>query len=277
MSRRLSYAVVLALAFAAACANQPTAPGGLSASGSLAITNGSPTGAGSYQNVGALLYDFDGNGVWNGDDLLCSGSLIGPTVFLTAGHCLSFLPAGSALRVSFAPDLNAPGITTIVATGFAIDPRYGGGADPVDLGVVTLPSGSTAGITPLGLPTAGLLDSLAARGGLRGQDFVNVGYGADATRKGPPALTYGGERLFSLSPFMSLEPLWLGLHMTTAATHKGGDCYGDSGSPKFISGDSSMIVATVSWGDIPCRTLSKNYRLDTASARSFLGQYVSLP
>jgi hypothetical protein len=259
------------------CSKHPTSPGGVATASSTAIINGTPTGSANFRNVGALLMDFDANGVINASDLLCSGSLISQTVFLTAGHCLSFLPPGATLYVTFAADLTAPGFSTITATGFAIDPLYGRGSDPVDLGVVTLPAGSTAGITPLGLPPAGLLDSLSAQGGLRGQDFINVGYGADASRTGPPAFPSTGRREMSISSFKSLDKLYLGLLMAQAATGNGGDCYGDSGSPKFIAGNTSMIVAVVNWGDAPCRALSKNYRLDITSARTFLGRYVAVP
>src|SRR2546425_1910186 len=48
------------------------------------IINGQPTGDNTFSNVGALLFDFDQNGVITGDDALCSGCLIAPTVFLTA-------------------------------------------------------------------------------------------------------------------------------------------------------------------------------------------------
>jgi hypothetical protein len=274
----LTAVIAAALACSIACANTPASPGGITAGGALGIINGSPTGAGSFGNVGALLYDFDANGTLNGNDLLCSGSLISQTVFLTAGHCLSFLPAGSTVHVSFAPDLKVAGITTIQASGYAIDPRYGhDNGDPVDLGVVLLPSSSTAGITPLSLPPAGLLDQMAAQGGLQGQIFHNVGYGASISRNGRPSPRYDDVRQESTSPFMSLQPAWLSLHMNAAKTGLGGDCYGDSGSPKFFAGNATMVLATVSWGDFPCRALSKNYRLDTASARSFLRQYVPLP
>lgn len=270
-------ALVLAAALTTACGSNPASPGGLTSSAaSLGINNGTPTGAGSFRNVGALLFDFDGNGVLNGDDQLCSGTLISPTHFLTAGHCLSFLAPGSVLGVSFSADLYS-GLTVITATGFAIDPNYGPAKDPIDLGIVTLPAGSTAGITPATLPPAGLLDTLSAQNGLRGQNFVNVGYGVSITSNGRPTAFYDGKRNMSSSPFMSLNHHWLGLHMTAAATGQGGDCYGDSGGPKFIAGNNSMIVATVSWGDRPCRALSKNYRLDTASARAFLSRFVVVP
>ena len=63
------------------------------------IVNGEPTGNRLYGNVGALYYDFNENGRVDGDDLVCTGSLISETVFLTAAHCVEFLPAGSQLYV----------------------------------------------------------------------------------------------------------------------------------------------------------------------------------
>lgn len=261
-----------------ACSNGPAAPDGATvAGGSLGINRGAPTGGGSYGSVGALLYDFDQNGIINANDQLCTGSLISPTVVLTAGHCLSFLPAGAAIYVAFSPDLSA-GLTTITATGFAIDPAYGHDqSDPIDIGVVLLPAGSTTGMTPLTLPPAGLLDALSAQNGLKDQRFINVGYGVDATSKGRPSYSYDGQRRFSISEFKSIQKAWLSLAMNTSATGEGGDCYGDSGGPKFMAGNASMVVATVSWGDSPCRSLSKNYRLDTEPARAFLSRFVQLP
>src|SRR5438309_9338506 len=45
-----------------------------------------------------------------------------------------------------------------------------------------------------------------------------------------------------------------------------------SGSPKFFDGNTSLIVATVTTGDAVCRATSKDYRLDTSTARALLGQ-----
>ena len=268
-------AVVAALTLA--CSKTPASPGGLAAGGSTGIVNGAPTGA-SYGSVGALLFDFDQNGIINGDDELCTGSLVSSTVFLTAGHCVSFLPSSATLYVSFAPDLYASGITVITATGFVLNPAFGHDlGDFNDNAVVMLPSGSTTGMTPLTLPPAGLLDTLGAKNGLKDQIFVNVGYGTSSAQTGRPSFSYDGVRKVSTSPFKSLEQNWLNLLMNTNATGLGGDCYGDSGGPKFFAGNTSMIVATVTSGDVPCRSLSKNYRLDTPSARTFLGRFVSLP
>ena len=50
-----------------------------------AITNGQPDGT-AHPNVGVMVVDFGA-----GPQRLCSGELIAPTRFLTAGHCTSFL------------------------------------------------------------------------------------------------------------------------------------------------------------------------------------------
>jgi len=79
------------------------------------------------------------------------------------------------------------------------------------------------------------------------------------------------------APIMALRPYWLGLLMNTSATGLGGDCYGDSGGPKFLATNPGVVYATVTTGDYPCRATTWDYRTDTQSARAFLGQYVTLP
>ncbi|HVE80448.1 MAG TPA: trypsin-like serine protease [Gemmatimonadaceae bacterium] len=266
-------AALAALALAAACAEAP-AP---TAAGPSLITYGTPTGS-DWGSVGALLFDFDRNGKYNGDDQLCTGSLISATVFLTAAHCVEFLPADAQLHVTFAPDLYKKGIKTIAATGFAYDPGYWhDNGDPHDIAVVLLPKGATTGMEIYQLPPAGYLDQLSAQGALGRQLFVNVGYGTGNSSTGEPRFPYDGLRKTSKSEYMGLRQYWLGLLMNANATGEGGDCYGDSGGPKFIDGNPHMVVATVITGDIPCRATSWNYRLDTDSARDFLAPYVTLP
>ena len=58
----------------------------------------------------------------------------------------------------------------------------------------------------------------------------------------------------------------------------GGTRFGDSGGPHFLGGSrSNLIVATTIAGDAVCRSTDLDYRLDTPSARSFLGRYVEPP
>jgi V8-like Glu-specific endopeptidase len=269
--RRLRAAVFLALGMAFAVGVAPAA----------AISNGEPDGNG-HPNVGALLADFSGDGTVTGDEAFCSGSLISPTVFLTAGHCLIFLePEGiETIYVSFDPallDADGPGVL-IPSTTWAFDPGfYSSFRAAHDIGVVILPAASTAGITPAVLPAAGVLDGMQRAGQLRSTLIENVGYGVIPDwKRGRARFVYDGNRNVSLSPVMSLTKTWLKLQMNHDATGLGGSCFGDSGSPKFLAGTNS-IVAITTGGDGNCRSLSYNYRLDTPEARTFLAAFVTLP
>lgn len=243
------------------------------------IINGSPTGPTDFASVGALLYDFDANGVIDGSDILCTGTLIAPEVVLTASHCLNFLPPSAQVYVTFDHALfpATSGVIPAVRTHFARNPGPLSSNTPPDLAVVILPAGSTTGLTPHSLPPVNYLDQLAARGGLRGTLFTNVGYGATTVRTGRPEFSYDGNRNTSRSPFQALRGNLLILNMQTAATGEGGDCFGDSGSPKFVGSDRRIVVGVLSWGDAPCRATSVSHRVDTDAARAFLGQFVALP
>jgi len=277
MNLRSTAAIALASITLAACSEPPATA--LAPSAPSAIVNGTYTGS-SYASVGALLFDYDKNGVIDGDDEFCTGSLISPTVFLTAAHCVtsSYTPAGSQWYVSFAPDLYAKGLKTIKADAYYWDPLYGHDqANLHDLAVIILPAGSTKGLTPYSLPTRGELDLLSAKGALTDALFYNVGYGTSATRTGVPGFAYDGKRYVSQSEFMGLQKYWLGLLMNTSATGLGGDCYGDSGGPKFLVSNPGVVYATVTTGDYNCRATTWDYRTDTDDARAFLGRFVTVP
>ena len=150
-----------------------------------------------------------------------------------------------------------------------------------DLGVITLARPASA--TPVVLPTAGLLDRLAARSGLRGTDFTNVGYGATgwAFGGGSPTLVNftPAIRRISTSPFMALEPNVSRLLGNTSATGEGGVCVGDSGSAAYLNvAGTDVAVGIVSLGgDQRCVANDPHYRLDTPSAKAFLGQLFHCP
>jgi trypsin len=147
--------------------------------------------------------------------------------------------------------------------------------DPQDLAVVVLDQPVT-GIMPARLPKAGSLDAVNGQ-----TKFTPVGYGAQSVTNGPGGKTfhYADVRYVAVGTLNSLTPSWLRISMNPS-TGNGGTCYGDSGGPNFLGagpGETSIIAGTTITGDTPCRSTNVDYRLDTASARAFLGRYVTLP
>src|SRR2546428_13795548 len=117
----LALALLVLVIGTAACRDAPSSTAPLDPPSF--IINGQPTGDNSFSNVGALLFDFDQNGVITADAALCSGSLIAPRVFLTAAHCVSFFPANAQLYVSFDASLFAQPLQKLIAaTEFHFDP-----------------------------------------------------------------------------------------------------------------------------------------------------------
>jgi secreted trypsin-like serine protease len=247
-----------------------------------AITFGQPDGE-RHPNVGALLADWDPDSP--GPDILCSGTLIAPTVFLTAAHCTASLEADGITEVwvTFASDYDedATSPAGLIAGTPVSHPDFGtgGASDTHDIAVVLLDE-AAAGITPAELPTAGLLDQLKASHQLRSQTFTAVGYGTVREEKtgGPHGfLESDGVRMYALQSALNLEKAWLLLSMQPS-TGNGGTCYGDSGGPHFLGGETSNLLVSITiTGDAMCRATDKTYRVDTAAAREFLGRFVTLP
>jgi hypothetical protein len=233
------------------------------AGAALAITYGAPDGN-RHPNVGALLAPTPySDGTW----ATCSGTLIAPTIFLTAAHCDQGV---SRVAVTFDSSYVAPTGTTYWGTWRA-DPAFTHAqSDSHDLAVVVLDK-AVRGITPARLPAAGSLDGLKVE-----TKFTSVGYGAQSVTidKGP-TFHYADIRYFATGSLNAVTPAWLRISMNPA-TGDGGTCYGDSGGPNFL-GDTNLLAATTITGDFMCRATNVTYRLDTASARSFLGQFVVLP
>lgn len=237
-----------------------------------AITYGYPDGD-LHPEVGALVFQFDGRFDWG-----CSGTLIAPTVFLTAAHCVAWMDGvvdPHDVWVTFDPVFDSK--AKLYRGTYYHDPLYGSGgeSDPHDIAVVVLDKASH--ITPAQLPTAGLLDQLKST--LSSQTFTAVGYGSERSSQqgGWWAISGGGTRRYALQYFNALNSAWLRLSMNPA-TGSGGTCYGDSGGPHFLGGvDSNLVVALTVTGDAVCKSTDVTYRVDTPSARAFLDDFVTLP
>ena len=229
-----------------------------------AITNGTVDGNG-HPNVGGLVSAKQySDGTW----IYCSGTLVSPTVFLTAAHCGDV--NGERVTVTFDTDYVAG--DKVYAGTFYGDPLYNQSQnDPHDVAVVVLDK-AVKGITPARLPAANSLSRLSSS-----QLFTSVGYGSYLVTNSPGGhqYLYNDVRMVATGTLNATNPSWLRISMNPA-TGNGGTCYGDSGGPNFL-GTTDIVAATTITGDAICRSTNVDYRLDTASARTFLAQYVAVP
>lgn len=253
-----------------------------------AITFGEPDGT-DHPNVGSIVVTVPEleleNIQW------CTGTLISATVFLTASHCTAPLEnlndffELASWSVTFDPTIHAGG--TFYDGTLHTNPNFngfqgkGGRSDPGDIAVIVLDQ--APGITPAQLPSAGMLDQLQRSGVLRHTTFTAVGYGAvrDTMTKSFIEIHDNLDRNQVEQDFNSLTRAWLNLSMVnTPGNPGGGTCYGDSGGPHFIhmnGVETNIVVSVTVTGDAPCKATDVTYRTDSASARAFLGNFVSLP
>jgi hypothetical protein len=231
-----------------------------------AVTDGYPDD-GTYDFVGIMVaYDANGEPLWR-----CSGTLISPTVFLTAGHCTY---GATSVQIWFDAD-----VTDAAAHNYPYGPGDVSGTpyfhpdyDPnafflADLGVVVLDTPYTAVSSYGYLPDYNQLDSLD---GQRGQKatFTAVGYGLQ--KSFPDAASWKNEsyrirmvanpRLIQINKgIVGTESLLLSNNANT-----GGTCFGDSGGPNFISG-TYVIAGVTSFGlNGTCAGTGGVYRVDRA-------------
>ena len=221
----------------------------------------------------------------------CSGTLISPRIFLTAGHCTFGMESA---RVYFQQDAGAeydPALGIDPDTGYpetCLDPApecvmsdeiytFPGYDDfrtfpnTGDVGIVVLDEP----VTTLGfaqLATAGSLDALATRRGKQDVTFTVSGYGV--SRINPVQFESYRERLMATTKLVNLRSaLTNGFNLQTSANPgggRGGTCFGDSGGPVFYS-DTEVIVAVTSFGlNANCRGVDFAYRTDQEAVLAWI-------
>jgi hypothetical protein len=211
----------------------------------------------------------------------CSGTLISPTVMVTAGHCTEGVDKG---RVYFAqsaapnydpnafggwggdPTTGYPyqnGVTFSVADNYGFH-NFEGYPNNLDAGVVVLDAPVATPVGGFGiLPTAGAIDRyLAAAGHKKQARFTVSGYGLSDQDPVPVSFR---ERLQATSYLVNNEAPVTDYNLKTTANPsqgKGGTCNGDSGGPVYFYG-TNIIAAVTSFGMNPqCKGLDFSYRLD---------------
>jgi hypothetical protein len=267
-------AVIVATVLAAAA-------GGLAPASAI---TGNYTPDDQHDYVGLVFfYDAAGNPAQ-----VCSGSLLSPTVFLTAGHCTAGF---SSARVYFAQDAGGaydPELGIDPVTGFPFtclpqpDPcvtssqmyNYGfttlGPADSQDVGVVILDQPVYLE-TYASLAAAGSLDRLATRRGHQDATFTVSGYGV--SRINPVGAEAFYQRLMATTQLVNLESAktaGYNIQLSSApGGGSGGTCFGDSGGP-VLYGSTDIVVAVSSFVTRNCRGVNYAYRTDQVAVIAWI-------
>lgn len=240
-----------------------------------AITRGGELDGEDHPYVGLSV-------AWSGDDALgrCSGSLVSPTVFVTAGHCTF---GADRIEIWFATDVDA-GIpangypSAGEATGTPVThPLYVDSAFFLyDLGVVILDEPVEMDRYAQ-LPTAGAVDQLGK--GRKNSVVTAVGYGLQQIISNPQnTIKIQADRVRYQADLMIVTTNGVAgigsiegsnsMAVSGDAKH-GGTCFGDSGGPFLIEGDT--LVAVNSFGlNGNCAGIGGAFRIDRQLELDFI-------
>jgi secreted trypsin-like serine protease len=238
-----------------------------------AVTDGELDGN-AHPYVGLMVaQDKSGNPLWR-----CSGTLLSPRLFLTAGHCTES-PAAHA-EIWFAADVESG----IPGNGYPFDGDVGGTPythplfDPnafylYDLGVVVLDQ-------PMKMKKYGALPGLNALDKLKPSSstiFTAVGYGLQ--KSFPDATSYKDS---ALRIRMVAQPHLLQINtgftgdgslLLSNNANTGGTCFGDSGGPNFV-GTSNVVGGVTSFGlNGTCAGTGGVYRVDRSDDLNWLATF----
>lgn len=251
----------------------------ISGGSALAQTNDTHLDGNTHPNVGAFLIQRPDHSL----RIVCSGTLVSPTVFMTASHCTAYaLSLGqTSAYVTFDPNFGTDPGHDILSTPYHGTIHHNPDAKPpyhADVSVIVLDAPVT-GITPARIAPLGFLDGLQEAGTIKTTAYVNVGYGTAEQIVVPtvgPRFPFDGIRKWTISGFYALDPQYVHLNQNIHQDFSGTG-YGDSGGPTFVqTANGPVIISVVSTGDVPCYATSVNQRVDTQASQDFLSQFLSL-
>ncbi len=247
-----------------------------------AITDGELDGD-NHPHVVLLLMEVGGEPMYR-----CSGTLLSPTVLLTAGHCTNNYPEEpfSGMRVFYESDVdngdnNYPfgGLNSVEAVSWAAHPLYETDDFFVhDVGVVMLEEPGIV-LDEYGvLPEVDQLDALMPSRGQKAE-FTAVGYGLQASfPDGADWKTVADRvRMVAYPHLLQLNaPGMTGdFSILLSNNHNtGGTCYGDSGGANFL-GDTNIVAGITSYGmNVKCAGTGGVFRTDRQNVLDFVNTFL---
>ncbi|MDY0000069.1 MAG: trypsin-like serine protease [Polyangia bacterium] len=180
----------------------------------------------------------------------CTGTLITPTVVLTAGHCTEGYSVGG-FDIFFGNNVWQSGTYRSVSE-MQRHPDYGGQQNPVaDIALVRLSSAAPSGVTPIPYLPSSLGLSSADEGGA----VVFSGFGQTENDTSGVKMTVTGT-IGKVCPGPSgcnYGGAWVVANAMGYPQTPGGPCSGDSGGPAFVTrGGQEYVAGVTSYGDEYC-------------------------
>lgn len=257
---------VFPLVVATACATDPLAEGRAVS----AITHGELDGD-DHPAVVLVLMEQNGAPAYR-----CSGTLLSPTVVLTAGHCTGEPGEFSGMRVFYESDVqggdnNYPyaGPNAVEAASWHTHPLYRSETFAYhDVGVINLTQPITLPASAYGrLPAANSLDALRVR---VSTTFTSVGYGLQ--RVNAAQVVSQKVRMVANPHLLQVNTGFTGSYSLLLSNNasSGGTCFGDSGGPNFL-GASNVVAGVTSFGlNGSCGGTGGVFRVDRPDVLSFI-------
>jgi hypothetical protein len=250
---------------------------------SQAITDGEPDLNG-HPYVGLMVaQNAAGTPLWR-----CSGTLVSPKLFVTAGHCTES-PAAH-VEIWFDDGFPIPIGNPGNVLGYPFEGDVGGTPfthpdyDPNafflrDVGVVEIRGAGWQTDTYGVLPGLNSLDSLESKKGQQDRTFTAVGYGLQ--KSFPDSASFQESalrtRMVAHPKLNQINTGFVGDFslLLSNNTSTGGTCFGDSGGPNFYPADSNVIAAVTSYGiNGNCAGTGGVFRLDRSWSLDFINDHL---